>query len=301
MTSALRRGFRLVALGVVLAVATLTVPDSEVAPTEIALVKYQKESIDIGQDVIWILGVGSDARPHERLLEAHADALQLVGINTRTGAATSIGIPRDSWVNIPGHGPNRINAALALGGPRLQGRVVARLTGIEPDYVLVTGFPGFRIMVNRIGGVTVDNPRVFSDPILRPEGFRTGRVRLRGAEANAFARIRKDLPAGDFDRSRNQQRLLVGILEEVQRKKHRPGFMERSTRHAMRNLHTDLDPVELFKLAQLGGQVDPDKITHCVVPGRVGNVGPASVVFANASVARSYGKQARRSAVLKNC
>ena len=66
-------------------------------------------------------------------------------------------------------------------------------------------------MIDDIGGITVRNPTAFSDSSLKPAGFAAGKVRLNGYNAMAFARIRKTLPGGDFDRSANQQRVLRGI------------------------------------------------------------------------------------------
>ena len=118
----MRRLLRTLVLGLILGVAALVVPDSAVKSTEVALVKVQRaESVDAGSDVIWILAVGSDARPGENMLRVRGDALQMVGLNTKTGAATSIGIPRDSYVSIPGVGSDRINAALYYGGPEALG------------------------------------------------------------------------------------------------------------------------------------------------------------------------------------
>ena len=98
------------AVAAVMATALLLVPNSAVNATDSALVKVQRaQAVDLSPDVIWILALGSDARPGQNVTRSRADAIQLVGINSRTGAATSIGIPRDSWVAIPGHGSNRVN------------------------------------------------------------------------------------------------------------------------------------------------------------------------------------------------
>ena len=142
----------------------------------------------------------------------------MVGIDTRTGAASAIGIPRDSFVSIPGYSANRVNAAMVLGGPELLGRTVAGMLGVQPDYVMVTRFPFFEALVDDIGGITVSNPRRFSDSSLKPEGFAQGRIRLNGYGAMAFSRIRKTLAGGDFARSANQQRVLRGIGAEIRAK-----------------------------------------------------------------------------------
>lgn len=297
-----RGALRALVLGLVLAVTSVVVPDSTVAPTHFALVKYaDADGVDLHPDVVWILAVGSDARRHEDMLRTRGDALQMIGINTTTGAATTIGIPRDSWVSIPGRGSNRVNAALYYGGPQLLGETVGNLVGVQPDYVFVTRFQGMRDMVDGIGGIRVDNPRYFYDSNLWPQGFRQGSFRVNGHGATAFSRIRKSLPGGDFDRSANQQRVLLGILREVRARKDNPGFIENGVLTVMKHLHTDLPPAELFQLAQAGAQVNPKKVTNCVLPGSIGNVGGASVVIPSTSTAQRYGNEARKTAVIKNC
>lgn len=289
-------------LGGVLAVCGLVIPDAGVQPPQATLVKVDRaEGVDVGSDLIWILAVGSDARPGEDMTRVRGDALQLVGMNTKTGAATTIGIPRDSYVSIPGHGSDRINAALYYGGPQLLGDAVGDLVGIQPDYVFVTRFPFFENMINDIGGITVRNPRFFSDSSLKPGGFEAGRVKLNGYGAMAFARIRKTLPGGDFDRSANQQRVLEGIQHAVRARADQPGFMERGVLTVLEHLHTDLPPGELFRLAQAVAQVDPGKITGCVVQGGIGNVGGASVVLPYVDQARRYGDAARKDATIERC
>ncbi|MCW2798417.1 LCP family protein [Nocardioides sp.] len=298
----LSRVLRATALGMVLAVAAIVVPDSAVAPVQVTLVKlHQGSGVDLSPDVIWILAVGSDARPGEDMTHSRGDALQLIGMNTQTGAATAIGIPRDSWVSIPGYGSNRINASLYFGGPELLGKTVGNLIGIQPDYVFVTRFQFFSDMVRYLGGITVNNPVAFSDEYLMKDGFRKGRIHLGPYEALAFSRIRHNLIRGDFDRSANQQRTLRGIQANVRAHADQPGFIEGGVLTVMKHMYTDLSPAELFKIGHAMAQVDPSKITNCVVQGGIGNIGGASVVLPYVDQARSYGNDARRDATIKRC
>ena len=297
-----QRVVRTVLLGLVLGLVALTVPDGSVRNADVSLTDLRTvEGVDLGDDVIWILAVGSDARPGQDMTRTRGDAIQMVGINTRTGAASAIGVPRDSWVAIPGHGHNRVNAGLYFGGPRLMGQTVGNLVGVQPDYVMVTRFPFFENMINDIGGIDVNNPRRFSDPYLKPKGFEAGRIHLNGYEAMAFSRIRKGLAGGDFDRSANQQRTLRGIQARIRARADEPGFVERGVMSVLRNTDTNASPAGLFELAQAVAQVQPSKIRTCVVDGRIGSVGGASIVFPNVAQARRYGNAARRDATLGPC
>ena len=294
---------RIVTLAVVLGIAALVIPDSAVKPTEMELVKIQRATgVDANdKNIVWILAVGSDARPGEDMTHTRGDALQLIGMNLKTGAASAIGVPRDSWVSIPGYGFDKINASLYYGGPQLLGQTVGNLVGIQPDYVFVTRFKYFQALIGSIGGVDVDNPIAFSDSALKPEGFKQGRIHLGPYDAMVFSRIRHNLIRGDFDRSANQQRVIRGIQAKVRSRAHEPGFLEQGVLDVMQYLHTDLSPSELFKLAQAVAQVDPSKVTTCVVQGGIGDIGGASVVLPYTDQARRLGDRARSDATLESC
>ena len=297
-TRPLRVVRRMVALVAVLAVTAVVVPQSSVRQTDVSLVKVRTAgAVDHSRNVVWILCLGSDARPGQRLTGTRADAIQLVGLNLKTGAASIIGVPRDSYVAIPGHGRNKINASMFYGGPQLMGRSVGDLVGVHPDYVFTTGFLGFRHMVTTIGGVTVHSRFSFSDPV-RPQGYHRGKNKLNGFQALIFGRVRHPLPRGDFDRSANQQELLRSILRKVRARQDQPGFMERGLFSAVRNMNTDLRPSELYRLAMAVTTIDPAKVHGCVVQGGTGYVGAASVVFPNVGQARGYGNDARNDATL---
>ena len=69
----------MLALGIVLAVCTTLAPSSSVKPTDLALVRLKSAStVDVNPDVVWILAVGSDARPGEEMTRTRGDALQLI-------------------------------------------------------------------------------------------------------------------------------------------------------------------------------------------------------------------------------
>jgi polyisoprenyl-teichoic acid--peptidoglycan teichoic acid transferase len=283
---------RLAVLGLLLAVTALVVPDATVRGASVVLVKVDKaEGIDGPDDVIWILALGSDARQGEPALQTRADAIQMIGVNLRTGVGSVIGIPRDSWVDIPGYGSDRINAAMYFGGPDLMAETVGNLVGVRPDYVFTTTFVGFKAMIQALGGVTVDSDMAFTDDNMVGD-IHEGKNRLDPVGALFFGRARHYLPNGDFDRSAHQQELLRGILREIRAHADEPGFMERGALSVMKNLYTNLSPTELYRLGQAATGIDPAKLEGCVVQGSYGTVNGASIVFPDQAQAARLGAEA---------
>ena len=77
--------------------------------------------------------------------------------------------------------------------------------------------------------------------------------------------------------------------------------MERGVMTVLQHMATDLPPAELFRIAQAVAQVEPGRITACVVPGGIGTVGAQSVVFPSFAAARRYGDDARDDATIRRC
>ncbi len=288
---------RWVTLSISLGVLAMVVPDSGRQQFQASLVAVEGASgLDTGDGVVWILALGSDARPGEPVLRSRADAIQLVGFNARTGDSTVIGIPRDSYVDIPGHGRDKINNSLVYGGPALAARAVEGLVGIAPDYVFTTSFVGFQRMVFVLGGVNVYSPDSYVEPLAT---IRRGFNDLNGVESLVFVRERYALPDGDFDRSRNQGRFLIDGLRAVRQRADEPGAVERLVYSFTQHTDIDVGPVELYRLARAVLAVDPRRTTRCVLDGTVRMTGSASVVFPDRQQARSLGRRAGRDATLE--
>ena len=124
----------------------------------------------------------------------------------------AISILRDTWVDIPGHGRNKINAALAFGGIPLMVETVESLLDVRMDHVAAVSFEGFTGVTDALGGVTVDNDVAFEAD---GEEFTAGPQQLDGDEALAYVRGRSEFPDGDLQRVKNQQAYIKGVLKAI--------------------------------------------------------------------------------------
>jgi LCP family protein required for cell wall assembly len=145
--------------------------------------------------------------------EARTDAVMILHINEARDQAYLISIPRDTWVPIPGHGENKINAAYSFGGPPLYVQTVEELTGLRMDHLAVIDWSGFRSLTDALGGVELS----FDEPVITADGtmYQPGTHTLSGAQALQYVRERKGLPAGDFDRVKRQQNYLRALMRRL--------------------------------------------------------------------------------------
>jgi LCP family protein required for cell wall assembly len=125
-----------------------------------------------------------------------------------------ISLPRDSWVNIPGHGMSKINAAFGLGGPKLMVRTVEQNTGLAINDYAEVNFLGFVKVVNALGGVNICLPYAVDDQY---SGLHlpAGRHHVNGIQALEFARDRHSFALSDFARINDQQQLMSSLLHEA--------------------------------------------------------------------------------------
>lgn len=283
-----------------IALVALVVPGATVHPTTLSLSQVEAaKSVDFDDGVVWVLVLGSDAEDGSTLREGNTDAIELLALDLESGAAAAIGIPRDFWVPLPqGVGFDRINQAYKEGGASLAAQAVRDLVDITPDFVLVTGFDGFRSMTDTVGGVDV----VSSERFVTDDGgtlVRRGINHFDADEALYFAATRTSLES-DLRRAANHQALLLGFLRQLRQREGEAGFMERVTSSAIGGLQTDLPPTDLYRLAQAVTQVDPEKVAGCIVTGRLATVGPedASVIIPNYPLAQRLGRDADEDAEL---
>ena len=246
---------------------------------------------------LFVLALGSDARPRHSVTRSRADSIHIIGVNLTRGRASILGIPRDSYVPIPGHGSDKINASLFFGGPELTVRTVEGLTGIHMDGYLLTGFSGFRDAVDEIGGLTIHVPYPIHDPFSRAH-FRRGNTHVDGDRALAFSRNRHDAPGGDLGRSRNQGSVILAALRELRGDVSRdPLTLFRWIQAATEHIRTDLSVGELVGFLYAALSIDPSRVRNRVVSGSGGTVGGASIIRLSPS-SRTMFRDIRRDGLL---
>jgi LCP family protein required for cell wall assembly len=152
--------------------------------------------------------VGTDAPDVNRVSGSRSDSMMLVHIPADRSGVQVMSLLRDSWVDVPGHGMAKLNAAYAWGGVPLTVQTVQNLLGVRIDHVAEIGFNGFKGMTDALGGVDVDSQKAFA---VRDFQFQQGVNHLGGDAALAFVRARYPFADADHQRVRNQQSFLRGI------------------------------------------------------------------------------------------
>jgi LCP family protein required for cell wall assembly len=126
---------------------------------------------------------------------------------------TMVSIPRDSYVSIPGHGEDKINAAFAIGGASLLAQTVEQATGIRLDHYAEIGFDGFAEAVDAVGGVTMCPADPISDPLAGID-LPAGCQKLSGPAALGYVRTRAT-PRADLDRMTNQREFMSALMNRA--------------------------------------------------------------------------------------
>jgi LCP family protein required for cell wall assembly len=224
-----------------------------------------------GTDTVLVLGL--DQRPKgSKEPGAFAGGIRSDSIMLwRIGGGTSrrLSIPRDTWVNIPGHGQSKINAAYAYGGPALAIKTIERFTHVKINHVIIVNLANFPVFIDAIGGVDVHTGRICSKISggAKNGGFslflKPGEHHLSGIQALTLARTRENscnAASTDLTREAYQQQ----ILNDIKSKLVSPSIIPRlpwASWDAPKALRTDMGGfalMQLFVAAELGGSAPTD-------------------------------------------
>ncbi|MFG1947330.1 LCP family protein [Nonomuraea sp. NPDC048826] len=172
----------------------------------------------------WLL-VGSDsrkglsARQRKKLATGSSagqrtDSMMLLHLPESGDRPTLVSLPRDSAVTIPGQGRNKLNAAYAIGGPKLLVRTVETVTGVRVDNYMEIGFAGFVEIVDAVGGVEINVRAAVNDPKAGLK-LKKGTQTLTGAQALGYVRTRQGGNLPDYERTKRQRQFLGAVVKKA--------------------------------------------------------------------------------------
>lgn len=143
-----------------------------------------------------------------------SDTMMLVHVPADRKGVYVMSVMRDTWLDIPGHGQNKINSAMAFGGVPLVVQTFEGLFGTKIDHVAVVDFQGFRDLTTALGGVKVKNDIAFTANDT-DYFYPVGELNLQGDRALRFVRERKSFVDGDYQRVKNQQKFLNAVIDKM--------------------------------------------------------------------------------------
>ncbi|WP_456266245.1 MULTISPECIES: LCP family protein [unclassified Bacillus (in: firmicutes)] len=175
------------------------------------------EAFDPGKDSFSVLLLGIDSRPGETVKQARSDAMVLATINRTNKTMKLLSIPRDSYVNIPGRGFDKITHAHAFGGADLTVSTVEDLLDIPVDFVIQSNFVAFKEIVNELNGVPINIKDEYLVKQIKKDTkgkvvLQTGTHTLDGDQALAYVRTRK--ADSDLMRGQRQMEVLKAIFNK---------------------------------------------------------------------------------------
>ncbi|HHU51127.1 MAG TPA: LCP family protein [Firmicutes bacterium] len=231
-------------------------------------------SSDIMKQPMNILVMGVDA---EKISDSgvrerpRTDTMLFIAVRPQQRKVGVFSIPRDSLVEIPGYGIDRINMAYVYGGYELTKQAVEEVMGVSIQRYVLINFEGFKELVDLVGGVEieVDKRMLYTDHSAGLEiDLQPGTQTLNGEEALGYVRFRRD-PLGDITRVGRQQVFLLTLAEKIMAQSRAlifklPSFYRIGREH----LQTDLSFMDIIALYRLSRRLNlqTDLITS-TLPG----------------------------------
>ena len=169
----------------------------------------QIDSIFSNKDSLNALLLGVDERSGDK---GRSDTMILMSINPKTNEIIMLSIPRDTYVNIPGRGMDKINHAYAFGGVDLSVQTVEEAFNLPVHVYARVNMEGFQQGIDALGGVTVNNSLAFSSG---GHTFPEGQISLNGEEALDYIRMRYEDPRGDMGRNERQRNVIAAAMNEA--------------------------------------------------------------------------------------
>ena len=242
--------------------------------------------------LIMLLGTDGD-RTAARQDFRRSDSILLVRTDPKRHRMSYLSIPRDLRVDIPGQGPNKINAAFQLGGPALTMKTVRALTGLQPNHVVMVDFDNFKEVIDALGGVEIDVPKpILSNRFDCPYAtdarcqqwqgwrFEKGKQTMSGKRALIYSRIREnrlDPAENDLTRGERQQ----AVVEAMTDKLVSPGTFLKLPfvgDDLVKPLTTDLSAGQLLQLGWVRFRANEGRSLHCRLGGEPQSIGGESVL-----------------------
>jgi LCP family protein required for cell wall assembly len=195
-----------------------------------------------------LLLLGVDSKSGE---PARSDTILLMRFDPDKRTIDQLSIPRDSRVDIPGRGLDKINAAMFWGGPKLAIQTVSQFLGIPINHIMIVNFKGFPRLVNAVGGVRLYVPKTISTTAGKEQRVVTytkGWHNFDGKNAMLYVRIRK--VDSDFERAKRQQQFLLALQKKIAQ----PGNITKIPeigKRFMSGVTTDLTTNQILELAFL--------------------------------------------------
>jgi LCP family protein required for cell wall assembly len=241
-----------------------------------------------------ILLLGTDhMNTDQRVTDFHSDSIILLRTDPSRHRLVYLSIPRDLRVGIPGHGEDKINAAMQIGGAALAIRTVHGFTGLPVNHVLIVDFSQFRKLIDAIGGITVNVPEpIVSDSFDCPYSsaarcsrwkgwhFKKGPQHMNGQRAEIYSRIRVnqlDPSYSDITRGSHQQQVLHAVIAKLTSFSaffHAP-FSGGSW---VSPLTTDLSTWDFVQLAWVMKRASASSTLHCRLGGNVDQTGSSDII-----------------------
>ena len=233
------------------------------------------DALPMAEDKLSILLIGSDGNEEFANHGERADTIIFVSIDLQKQEVFLLSIPRDTRVNIPGHGEEKINHAYAYGGSDLLRETVESLLGVPVDYYLATDFSSFVEIVDMLGGVDIEvDKRMYYQTYDGLIDIQAGLQHLDGETALQYVRFRQD-ELGDITRVGRQQKFLKALAEKILADGNwwrLPGVLSK----LFDLLQGDLSQGQLLRLAWQLRKLDFEQISSATLPGNFATIAGVS-------------------------
>ncbi len=213
-------------------------------------------------DPVTILLLGVDTRDAEND-RGRADTIMVMHINPEEEQVAVLSIPRDTLVNIPGHGEEKINAAYALGGEELMIKTVSAFLDAVINHYVVIDFEGFVELIDELGGVDVTIERPLEDPKTGAY-ISAGNHHFTGEQALAYTRSRST-ELGDIARIQRQQYILKALVDQ-KLNLNNVSNINKYFQIIVDNTRTDLDIMTIIDYARVALSWGLENVSTGIIP-----------------------------------